>query len=1058
MNHLRSLYFPPFRLDLVEERLYREADVVPLRPKTFALLQYLATHAGVLVTKEALLDSVWSDAVVSEGGLTELTRELRKALGDDARMPQFIETVHGRGYRFLPAVTTIPRQNLEYRVQRLASEDESPRVATVLPLDPRRQTLDVPVVGRETELAQLHKWFAKALNGERQLVFVTGEPGIGKTTLIEAFLHTLGSSVQGLASLGQEENQKAKACPEPSRRGKKQKAQMPDPRPLIPDPWIGQGQCIEQYGASEAYLPVLEAMGRLARQVEGHRLVAVLQQYAPTWLVQMPALLSAEEFDTLQRRVLGSTRERMLREMAEALEVLTAEQPLVLVLEDLHWSDYSTLDLVSFVAQRQERARLMIVATYRPVEVFSREHPLKGVKQELQVRGQCKELPLACLSEAAVAEYLERRFVGTVDGQLSFPELAHVVYRRTDGHPLFMVNVADYVAAQDFSAVNKSVEQSIPESVRQMIEKQIDRLSAEDQRLLEVASVVGAEFSAASVAAGLATDDIDAIEQSCGALARRAQFLQLSGKSIWPDGTIAARYGFIHALYQNVLYYRVTPGRRARLHQRIGQREESGHGAQAVEIATELAVHFEEGQDYQRALHYLRLAGEKAVRRCANREAIDLFTKGLSLLKLTPESLQRTRHELLLHIALGVPLIHSRGYAASEVGQVYDRARELYYQVGETSQLFSVLWGLWLYYVVRGDHPIAYEIGQQLCDLERSENIIFPWAHYASGCSLFWLGEIVRARESLERGLALYNRHQHSSLLSLYTQDPRVVSLLYRSWALWFLGYPEQARQCSTEAIAWAQELVHPFSLAFALDYTAEVTRLRREARMTQQRAEAAVAICVEQGFPFWAAWGTVMRGWALAEQGKHEEGITAMREGLAAYEATGAGMGKTLSLALLADAYRKARHPEAGLQSLSEAFAFLDAANERAYEAELWRLKGELTLQQESQKSKVPDPRPLTPSPQDEAEACFLKAIDVAQKQSAKSWELRATMSLVRLRRQQAARHTSRHTRHAIRTTHHGSRNTPDEAHKMLFEIYNWFTEGLDTKDLQEAKALLEH
>ena len=396
------------------------------------------------------------------------------------------------------------------------------------------------------------------------------------------------------------------------------------------------------------------------------------------------------------------------------------------------------------------------------------------------------------------------------------------------------------------------------------------------------------------------------------------------------------------------------------------------------------------------------------------------------------------------------------------MGHVYDRARELYYQVGETSQLFSVLWGLWLYYVVRGDHPIAYEIGQQLCDLERSEQVIFPWAHYASGCSLFWLGDIMQARESLERGLALYDQRQHSSLLSLYSQDPRVVSLLYRSWALWFLGYPEQALQCSTEAIEWAQELVHPFSLAFAWDYAAEVSRLRREARMTQQRAETAVALCVEQGFPFWAAWGMVMHGWALAEQGKHEEGITAMREGLVAYEATGAGMGKTLFLSLLADAYGKAGQPEAGLQSLSEALEFLNKANEHAYEAELYRLRGELTLQQfkvQSSEFQVPSPQPLTPSTQTEAEAeaCFLKAIEIARTQQAKSWELRAVMSLVRLRQQQAAHHSPRNMHHASRSTPHETRLALDAAHKMLSEVYNWFTEGFDTKDLQEAKALIE-
>jgi predicted ATPase len=381
------------------------------------------------------------------------------------------------------------------------------------------------------------------------------------------------------------------------------------------------------------------------------------------------------------------------------------------------------------------------------------------------------------------------------------------------------------------------------------------------------------------------------------------------------------------------------------LHQRIGQREESGYGEQVAEVAPELAVHFEESQDYQRALHYLKLAGEKAVRRCANREAIDLFTKGLALLRLMPESSQRTQQELLLHIAIGVPLIHARGYAAAEVGQVYDRARELYSQVGETPQLFSVLWGLWLYYVVRAEHAVAYDIGEQLRSLAEHENVAFPLAHYGPGVSLFWLGDIIRTQQYLERGLALYDPSEHGTHIFLYSQDPKTVSLSYQAWALWFLGYPEQALQCSTEAIEWAREVAHPFSLAFAWDFAAEIPRLRREARMTQQRAEAAIAIGMEQGFPFWIAWGALLRGWALAEQGKHTEGIAAMREGLAAYQATGAEMGKTWFLSLLADAYGKAGQPEAGLQALAEAFEFLDKTNERAYEAELWRLKGELLL-----------------------------------------------------------------------------------------------------------------
>jgi predicted ATPase len=565
--------------------------------------------------------------------------------------------------------------------------------------------------------------------------------------------------------------------------------------------------------------------------------------------------------------------------------------------------------------------------------------------------------------------------------------------------------------------------------------------------------VVGAEFSTASVAAGLATDDIDAVEQSCEALARRAQFLQLKGKSKWPDGTIAARYGFIHALYQNVLYYRVTPGRRARLHQRIGQREEGGYGENTVEIATELAVHFEEGQDYQRALHYLKLAGEKAVRRSANREAIDLFYKGLTLLKSMPESAARTQHELFLHIALGVPLIHARGYAAAEVGHVYGRARELYAQVGETPQLFSVLWGLWLYYVVRAEHAAAYDIGEQLRSLAEDEKVSFPLAHYAPGVTLFWLGDLIRTQEYLARSLALYDRSQHGSHIFLYSQDPKTVSLSYQAWALWFSGYPEQARQCSAEAITWAQEVGHPFSLAFAWGFAAEVPCLRREGHETQQRAEAAIAIGIEQGFPFWVAWGTLLQGWALAEQGKYSDGIDAMRRGLAAYEETGAEMGKTWFFSLLADAYGKAGQPETGLQTLADAFEFLNKTNERAYEAELYRLKGELSLQSRQVKtgqSKSEDTtRPLASDPQGEAEACFLKAIEVARRQSAKSLELRAVMSLVRLRKPQDQEHAPRNTQHEAHTK-------LVAAHKLLSEIYNWFTEGFDTKDLREAKALL--
>ncbi|MGE0338046.1 MAG: AAA family ATPase, partial [Gammaproteobacteria bacterium] len=925
---MSSLVFRPFRLEPRGAQLYRDTEVIPLRPKTYALLHQLVTHPGELLAKDTLLESVWPGLVIAEGGLSELVRELRKLLGDDPKTPRFIETVHGRGYRFIAEVTSLPR---------------APRPLTA----PARAAApgEAMPVGRDAEIAALESRLARARTGTRQIVFVTGEPGIGKTTVLEAF-------------------------------GRKLADQTPSA------PWCVKGQCIEQYGAGEAYLPILDALGRLARQADTNILVDVLQRCAPTWLVQLPSLLDEAALATLQARVLGQTRERMLREMAEALETLCAIHPLVLMLEDLHWSDYSTLDLLSFVAQRDEPAALMIVATYRPVEVYTRDHPLKAIKQQLELRGRCAELALPCLGPAAISEYLARRFEGSIKGPPSLAELARMVHRRTDGHPLFMVNVADYVATQGPHAVQDAIEQRIPESVRQMIELQVARLTEDDQQLLETASVAGTEFSAASLAEGLGTGDLDAVERRCATLAARAQFLQSRGAGEWPDGTLAARFGFIHALYQNVLYHRVTPGRRARLHQRIGLREEAAYGAETPEIAAELALHFEEGRDYPRAVYYLRLAGERAVRRCANREAIELFTHGLDLAQLIGDVAARRRQEFLLCISLGPPLIHSRGYAADDVREVYERARALHADVGAPEELFPVLWGLWLYHVVRGDHARAYQLGLDLCALETRVGHPFPWAHYATGCSLFWLGRLEEAAHALDRAVDGYDRARDQLRLPTYSQDPRVVSLLYRAWVWWFTGHPDKAVRTSLDAVDSARAMAHPFSLAFAWNYAAEVRQLRGEPAATASCADAAIDVSAAQDFPFWLAWGRMMKGCAIARGGDGERGIAMLREGLSAYEATGAGMGKTLFLAMLADACLHADRTAAGLEAIAQAFAFMQASAEHAYTAELHRLAGELTLRA--------DPAAVA-----DATGRFHTALEIARRQGARSWALRAALSL---------------------------------------------------------------
>lgn len=907
MQHTQHLLFPPFRLDLANERLWHGSRVIPLRPKPFAVLRYLVEHADRLVTKEELLGAVWPGIYVSETVPRVYIRELREVLGDDSTAPRFIETAPGRGYRWIAPLTTTPpvwsREPSGVRSQKKSG----PRT-----LDSGLR--DSLLVGREAELAQLHGWLEKALGGERQVVFVTGEAGIGKTALVETLIEKARTNY-GL--------------------------------------WTGRGQCIEHHGAGEAYLPVLEALGHLCREPAGTDVRELLDQYAPTWLVQMPWLINAADRERLQRAVIGATRERMLREMAETLEALTARTPLILWLEDLQGSDYSTLDLIAFLAQRQGPARLLLIATYRPVDVNVSGHPLKALTQNLQVHRHCQELPLDFLTAAEVGQYLTVKFPGS-----QFPiTLARMIHQRTDGNPLFMVSVVDYLVARkvivrtkkrwELQGELKTVVVDVPESLRLMIERQIEGLSGEEQRTLEAASVAGVEFSAAVVAAALG-EEVEGVEERCERLTRRGQFLRAIGIGEWPDGMVAARYRFIHSLYHNIFYDRVTAARRTRWHRQIGEREEAGYRNRAEEIAAELAMHFERGRDHQRAVPYLRLAGEKAIRQHAYHEAISHLSRGLELLKMLPDTPERSQQELALLIALGGQLMATKGWGAVEVESVCTRARELCQQIGETPQLFPVLHGLCRFYSVRPDLPTTRELAEQLMTLAQreSDQALLLEAHWVRGFTLFILGDLPAAQADLEQGTVLYDISQHSSHSLLYGQDPGVSCWAFAAAASWFLGHPDQALERSKAACLLAQKLSHPFALAIALSWTAIVHQLRREGRATQEQAEAALELAGKEGFSFFSAWGTLLQGWAMVEQGQTSEGIARMQQGLAALRATGAAVFRPYFLALLAQAYERAGLIAEGLDALAEALTTVEKNGERLYEAELYRLKGQLTLQ----------------------------------------------------------------------------------------------------------------
>jgi predicted ATPase/DNA-binding winged helix-turn-helix (wHTH) protein len=506
--------FSPFRLDTVNECLWRHRDTgsderILLTPKAFAMLRYLVEHAGRLVTQDELLEALWPDTFVQPEVLKSHVRDIRMVLGDDCKHPRFIETLPRRGYQFVASVSDA-------------------RPATEL-------TVELPspkIVGRNRQLEELRNCWQKALGNQRQVVFITGETGIGKTTLVDEFVRQTAAAFPGMR--------------------------------------IARGQCVEGYGGKEAYYPMLEAVGQLCRGSEGDTIVQALSAQAPTWLVQFPALVSTKQRELLQQEILGATRERMLREIAEALETITSDKPLLLVLEDLHWVDPSTVDLLSTLARRRSPGKLMVLGTYRLAE-----HPWKAVKQDLLVHRLCRKIALPSLAEAEVAEYLG---IESPDGAV--PEgLAALIYRHSEGNPLFMVAALDHMRDRGLIAVEngawqmkaplETIDLQPPESLRQLIELQIERLSVEEQRALEVASLTGVSFTAHADAL-TTTLDHDKFENLCEELSRRQHMVRRTGSLRFPDGTISQCYEFVHALYREVFYRRQAPGRRAKLQLRIG--------------------------------------------------------------------------------------------------------------------------------------------------------------------------------------------------------------------------------------------------------------------------------------------------------------------------------------------------------------------------------------------------------------------------------------------------------------------------------------------------------
>ncbi|MEO8194045.1 MAG: protein kinase [Gemmatimonadales bacterium] len=853
------------------------------------------------------------------------------------------------------------------------------------------------IVGRELEKASLREEFSSAAAGRATMVCVSGEPGIGKTTLVEDFLSDLSRNSSHL---------------------------------------VARGRCSERLAGAEAYLPILDALEDMLKDDPGGAIGAALEQHAPSWRRQVAPYETGPAGSAA-----AASQERLKRELAAFLEDISGDKPLVLFIDDIHWADASTVDLLAYVLTRLGAKRLFTIITFRPSELQLSQHPFLALKLDLQTKGIARELPLTFLTENEVRALLALRFPGS-----AFPvELARLVHKRTEGNPLFVADVADYLKVKDviretdgkwaIAGSLPDLERDLPESMRSMVQRKIGQLNEDDNQLLVAASVQGYNFDSAVVATALNRDAAD-VEERLVDLERVYTFVHRRDEHDFPDGTPTARYRFVHVLYQNVLYGSLSVSRRVQLSKSIGETLLALQKGAPGPFAAELGFLFESARDADRASHFFAAAARGAAKVFANQEAAVLARRGLSLLAKVDESPERQRRELSLQSVLGSSLAATQGYAAPEVLTSMARARVLAEELGQQPELAPVIWGLFAYYVVSGDVPEARSVADQYMRWATAigDPLMLVGAHCANAISLMYVGDLQGARENCDKAATYYDRDKRPIYHAMYRMDPGVFLHSEQARTLWILGYPDLALKARDAALELGADSPDPRSLAFAMLFAAVLHQLRREVDKTLDYSTRCIAICDEHGVAQERVWAMAVHGWALAHSGKPDEGVRELEASIAIQRSRHAELNLTYALRQLAESLNIKGEYIRARDSAREGLRISELHGEVASKVELYRIMGESarSLARTGEIEAATHTRSgSTLSP----EACFRAAVELARKQGAKSFELRSSISLA----------TEMH-----------DRGLDVEARDLVSKIRNQFTEGLDTRDLKDADAFL--
>ena len=911
----------------------------------------------------------------------------------------------------------------------------TPDKSTKLPpfLEEERSPIEAPIfVAREHELTQLNGFLNQVLIGQGQVVFVTGEAGSGKTSLIQEFIQRA---------------QEASA-----------------------DLIVATGNCNAYTGIGDPYLPFREILELLTGNVEAkwaagaidnehaRRLwnilpvtVRVLIESAPdlinTFVQRAPLIKRARAFalkrsdwltqfnSLLERKPIteigasGHQQSDLFEQYTRVLQALAGQKPLLLVVDDLQWADLGSVSLLFHIGRRLERSRILIVGAYRSEDVAldkdGERHSLESLVNEF--RHAFGDITVN-VDQVEGRDFIDA-FLDTEPNRLRNP-FRELLYRQTRGHPLFTIELLR--GLQERGDLIRDAEkgwiegpslnwETLPARVEAAIRERIDRLPELLQRTLEVASVEGEDFTAEIIASILGEGEREIVKRLSSELVRKHRLVRL--QAIEHIGSKrASRYRFRSYLFQKYLYDNLDEAEQAYLHEDVGKGLEDLYGEQASEIAVQLARHFHEAKILEKAIHYLHQAGTKAAKLSAYQEGITNLTKGLELLQTLPDSTERTQQELDLQLALGISLVGLKG-CVPEVELVHKRARELCQKMGDTAKLCQVVGEISVYHYVRAEYQQARELAEEAFNLaqEVEDPLLVALGHWTLGFINFCLGEYIDAQRHLEQVIDFYRPEEHHhSFIALRGSDAGVSALAYYACCLWCLGYPDQAAQHSQEALALARELDHPFTLADVICYAGCLFNMMRQESIAMKENAQELKQLADHKLHGWLSFATLQYGEALALSGRFDEGIAHIRQGINLRE-YGEECYWSAALYSLAKAQANLNRPQEGLSTLAEALALVEETNERYYEAELYRLQGNLLL---------------TQCDETEAEVNLQKAIKIAQRQQAKSLELRAVMDLSRLWERQGK---------------------TAKAQKLLAKICSWFIEGFDTPDLMEANRILK-